>query len=56
LRVTCSAGVAALGEGGDAASLFASADEALYEAKRRGKDRVVVARPAQVMAQRRRSA
>ena len=44
LRVTCSAGVAALAEGGDSASLFASADEALYEAKRRGKDRVVVAR------------
>jgi diguanylate cyclase (GGDEF)-like protein len=56
LRVTCSAGVAALSQGGDAASLFASADEALYEAKRRGKDRVVVARPAQAMAQRRRSA
>ena len=44
LRVTCSAGVAALAEGGDSASLFASADEALYEAKRRGKDRVVLAR------------
>jgi diguanylate cyclase (GGDEF)-like protein len=44
VRVTCSAGVAALAEGGDSASLFASADEALYEAKRRGKDRVVVAR------------
>ena len=44
LRVTCSAGVAALAEGGDSASLFAAADEALYEAKRRGKNRVVVAR------------
>ncbi len=46
LRVTCSAGVAALAGGGDSASLFAAADEALYEAKRRGKDRVVVARAA----------
>ena len=46
LRVTCSAGVAALAEGGDSASLFASADEALYEAKRRGKDRVVLGAPA----------
>ena len=44
LQVTCSAGVAALAEGGDSASLFASADEALYEAKRRGKNRVVVSR------------
>jgi diguanylate cyclase (GGDEF)-like protein len=57
LRVTCSAGVAALAHGGDSASLFAAADEALYEAKRRGKDRVVVARGAQAQAQRmRRSA
>jgi diguanylate cyclase (GGDEF)-like protein len=46
LRVTCSAGVAALSAAGDSASLFAAADEALYEAKRRGKDRVVVARTA----------
>ena len=44
LQVTCSAGVAALAEGGDSASLFAAADEALYEAKRRGKNRVIVAR------------
>ena len=36
LRVTCSAGVAALADGGDSASLFAAADGALYEAKRRG--------------------
>jgi diguanylate cyclase (GGDEF)-like protein len=53
LRVTCSAGVAALTEGGDSASLFASADEALYEAKRRGKDRVVVARSVVPFARRR---
>ena len=44
VRVTCSAGVAALAEGADSAALFAAADEALYEAKRRGKNRVVVAR------------
>jgi PleD family two-component response regulator len=54
LRVTCSAGVAALTEGGDSASLFAAADEALYEAKRRGKNRVVVSRSAPAFAERRR--
>ena len=53
LQVTCSAGVAALAEGGDSASLFASADEALYEAKRRGKNRVVVARRPRGVARRR---
>ncbi len=53
LRVTCSAGVATLGPGGDSASLFASADEALYEAKRRGKDRVVLARTPDAAPQRR---
>ena len=52
LRVTCSAGVAALAEGGDSASLFASADEALYEAKRRGKDRVVLERRPEVPSRR----
>ena len=56
VRVTCSAGVAALAEGGDSASLFAAADEALYEAKRRGKDRVVVARTARPAVAQRRSA
>jgi diguanylate cyclase (GGDEF)-like protein len=54
LRVTCSAGVAALAEGGDSASLFAAADEALYEAKRRGKNRVVVSRSAPAIPERRR--
>ena len=53
--MTCSAGVAALAEGGDSASLFASADEALYEAKRRGKDRVV-SRAAPAAASQRRAA
>ncbi|HEY0516617.1 MAG TPA: GGDEF domain-containing protein [Solirubrobacteraceae bacterium] len=53
LRVTCSAGVATLVDGGDSASLFASADEALYEAKRRGKDRVVLARRPQVAGRQR---
>jgi diguanylate cyclase (GGDEF)-like protein len=53
LRVTCSAGVAALADGGDSASLFAAADEALYEAKRRGKDRVVLARRPEVAVRRR---
>ncbi|MDX6621587.1 MAG: hypothetical protein QOK36_3973 [Gaiellales bacterium] len=57
LRVTCSAGVAALAHAGDSAALFEAADEALYEAKRRGKDRVVVARAAPAAGQRiRRSA
>ena len=57
LRVTCSAGVAALAAGGDSASLFAAADGALYEAKRRGKDRVVVrARRARPGAAHRRTA
>jgi diguanylate cyclase (GGDEF)-like protein len=54
LQVTCSAGVAALAEGGDSAALFASADQALYEAKRRGKNRVVVARRAPAVDERRR--
>jgi len=54
LQVTCSAGVAALAEGGDSASLFTSADAALYEAKRRGKNRVVVSRSAPAFEERRR--
>ena len=44
LAVTVSAGVARSGGAGDTlAPLLARADGALYEAKRRGRDRVVVA-------------
>jgi diguanylate cyclase (GGDEF)-like protein len=56
LRVTCSAGVATLAGGGDSSALFAAADEALYEAKRRGKDRVVLARGRESAGERRRTA
>jgi diguanylate cyclase (GGDEF)-like protein/PAS domain S-box-containing protein len=42
VRVTASAGIAALdGGGADAAAVLASADMAMYEAKRAGRDRVV---------------
>ncbi len=44
LPVTVSIGVAALQPGEDVGSLFARADEALYEAKRGGRDRVQLAR------------
>lgn len=40
LRVTLSVGVARLGEHGDAERMLAEADARLYEAKRRGRDRV----------------
>jgi diguanylate cyclase (GGDEF)-like protein len=43
LRVTASFGVAAAGRHATPAQLLASADEALYAAKRRGKDAVAVA-------------
>ncbi|MCD9028286.1 sensor domain-containing diguanylate cyclase [Luteimonas sp. BDR2-5] len=43
LPVTISVGVAALQPGEDVAALFARADEALYEAKRGGRDRVHLA-------------
>lgn len=46
LRVTVSIGVAQLAPGHDGASVLAAADEALYEAKRSGRNRVVVARSA----------
>jgi diguanylate cyclase (GGDEF)-like protein len=46
-RVTISCGVASAGgEGLDSARLLADADEALYEAKARGRDQVVTARTA----------
>lgn len=43
--VTLSCGIATFPEFADAAALDAAADRALYEAKRSGRDRVVVARP-----------
>jgi diguanylate cyclase (GGDEF)-like protein len=43
LRVTASLGVSTLAAGGDACSVIAAADAALYEAKHAGKDRVVLA-------------
>ncbi len=43
---TCSAGVASLREGDDAAALLAAADRALYRAKESGRARLVVADPA----------
>jgi len=47
LRVTASLGVSTIAPGGDAHSVIAAADAALYEAKRTGKDRVVrAARPS----------
>ncbi len=45
-RVTISAGVAEAAEGDDDAALRRRADAALYEAKRRGRDRAEVAVPA----------
>ena len=43
LKVTISMGVASLQEGDTEATLFEKADRALYEAKRKGRDRVVIA-------------
>jgi diguanylate cyclase (GGDEF)-like protein len=43
VTVTFSAGVAELGSDGDIEALLRAADDALYEAKRRGRDRVELA-------------
>ena len=49
LRVTISAGLASYPEdGADAAELFATADERMFEAKRGGRNRVVAAQAVQV--------
>ena len=51
ISVTVSAGVAVSGDGrADAASLLAAADEALYEAKRSGRDRTCVAEAVRPVA------
>jgi PleD family two-component response regulator len=49
--ITVSIGVAAFPiDGGSPKELLAAADAALYRAKREGRDRVVVAEPAAVVA------
>jgi diguanylate cyclase (GGDEF)-like protein len=50
--ITISLGVAALSPGGSASALIAAADAALFEAKRGGRDRVVVAREPESTVQR----
>ena len=45
LRLTASFGLAAVSDGGDLGELIAAADAALYDAKRSGKNRVVVMAP-----------
>lgn len=42
-KVTCSFGVSEFGEGMDFDSLISRADEALYEAKRQGKNQTILA-------------
>lgn len=46
LRVTCSAGVAALGKEGGSAELLAAADNNLYRAKQEGRNRVIASMTA----------
>ena len=45
LRLTASFGLASVSDGGDLGELIAAADTALYDAKRSGKNRVVVMAP-----------
>lgn len=54
LRFTASFGIAEWSDGESVASLFSRADQALYEAKKAGRDRVRIAGPASFVSDRRR--